>query len=225
MEFGVIGKTPRELDQFFTRPELASECIQLLTCLLNSGDLTDFDTLLEPACGEGAFIYALSRLGHVTTTNVNKSDPLSCEATKINVIAMDIDAKDEEMRQDFLQFTYKRQGPCLTIGTPPFGKNGVMAVKFFNKAAEFSKVIAFIVPRSFYKKTIQDKLDSNFFLVQEYALPKGSFIKSSIYSSSPASFSVHCVFQVWTRLDCIDLFYPQVVAHQDKGELGKIRDY
>ena len=53
---------------------------------------------------------------------------------------------------------------CLAhdLGNPPFGKNCSLAIKFFNKAAEFADLIAFIIPRTFKRISIQNKLNLNF---------------------------------------------------------------
>ena len=37
---------------------------------------------------------------------------------------------------------------------PPFGKVSSLAIRFFNKCAQFSDVIAFIIPRTFNKVSV-----------------------------------------------------------------------
>ena len=53
----------------------------------------------------------------------------------------------------------------LVIGNPPFGKISSLAVKFFNKSAEYADVIAFIVPRTLkeylYKKQVEYEFSPN----------------------------------------------------------------
>jgi hypothetical protein len=55
----------------------------------------------------------------------------------------------------------------LTITNPPFGRNNSLSIPFFNKAAQVSDVIVFIVPRSWRKWSVQNRLDQNFHLVRD----------------------------------------------------------
>ena len=132
---GVIGKNPREFDQFFTKDCVAEKCVNYLESII-SCDFDSFDCIVEPSFGQGAFVKAIS----------NKI------SSKEKLIYVDIDSADEKYRYDFLKDNYtinmvkkvKKKCGCLTIGNPPFGKNSSLAIAFFNKAAEFSDVIAFI---------------------------------------------------------------------------------
>ena len=68
-----------------------------------------------------------------------------------------------------------------------------MAVKFFNKAAEFSDAIAFILPKTFKKDSIQNRLDANFHLIYEEIVPENSFLfDGEIYD-------VWCCAQIWLK--------------------------
>ena len=72
---------------------------------------------------------------------------------------------------DQLQHKYTpRYKSCLTIGNPPFGKNSSLAISFFNKAAEFSDIIAFILPQTFSKDSVKNRLNLSFFLIMEVIL-------------------------------------------------------
>jgi len=185
-EGGVRGSQPREFDQFFTQPSLARACVANLASLLTV-PLTFFDTILEPSFGDGAFLEALY--------DVSVFQP------KLKFV--DIDAKEICYRADFLKdniidknsfhTTSPPKKTCLTIGNPPFGKNANLAIAFFNKAALFSDVIAFIVPKTFKKASLVNKLDRNMFLIKEKKVRKDGFIfEGEIYN-------VPCVFQVWVH--------------------------
>jgi hypothetical protein len=86
---------------------------------------------------------------------------------------------------------------CLTVGNPPFGKNACKAIQFFNKAANFSSVIAFVVPRTFCKAGTQDRLDRHFFLAAQRPMEDDAFVYEG------KAYNVPCVFQVW-----INMLYP-----------------
>ena len=98
--------------------------------------------------------------------------------------------------QDFftLQLTNKRH-PILFVGNPPFGLNSSLAVKFFNHAAGIADKegdeIAFIVPATFRRFSVQNRLDLNYHCRFTEEIPMGSFI--------PKTMHARCVFQIWQR--------------------------
>jgi len=75
------------------------------------------------------------------------------------------------IKMDFLKFKPKENKKYLIIGNPPFGRSSSIAIKFFNKAALFSDCIAFILPRTFKRVSIQNRLDLNFSLIYTKDLP------------------------------------------------------
>lgn len=128
---GVVGETPKELDQYFTKQSIAIECVtQHLETLLKDSSLglSVFSTILEPSFGGGSFLVALQKYAS-------------------QLLYFDIDAVDEKHKRDFLlpdQLADVRS-PTLTIGNPPFSsgtRGNSVACAFFNRAAEFSEVIA-----------------------------------------------------------------------------------
>jgi len=201
MDILVRGESPRVHDQFFTSTQTTRECVTVLENELVI-PLQKFDVILEPSCGEGAFLKALP-----------------ADIPPARLIYMDIDAADSSLRKDFLtaevipkkyaHASKKRPfaGPsekgrtstCLTIGNPPFGKNATTALAFFNRAALFSDVIAFILPKTFCKNSMKDRMSREFFLLRETPLEGERFI----FEGKPAA--VPCVFQVWFHRDAQQL--------------------
>jgi len=165
----------KDLDQFYTNKEVAKEFYNYLD---HQFSLEDY-FLIEPSSGEGAF----SDLFHS------------------NSISLDLDPKkDYIIKQDFFDFNFSSLDisiPVFSIGNPPFGKNSSLAVKFFNKSAEYSKYIAFIIPKTFKKVSVQNKLNLSFHLIQEIELQKNSFV----FNNQP--YDVPCVFQVWEKKDLL----------------------
>ena len=107
-------------------------------------------------------------------------------------IGLDIEPKYEGIiQQDFLSYTPTNQS-YICIGNPPFGRVSSLAIKFFNKCAQFSDCIAFIIPRTFNKVSVQNKLNLNFILQYSEDLPL-----------NPCCFtpkmSAKCCFQIWIR--------------------------
>jgi len=159
----------RQLDQFYTKPDIAKLCFSYVEKFYA---IKQFDLILEPSAGTGSFYNLLPVDTRIGVDIEPKADGIIC--------------------MNF--FDYKIHGlKCLTIGNPPFGKNSSLAVKFFNHAATFSDVIAFILPKTFKKDSVTSRLDLNFSLIVEYDLPENSFEFDGI------SYDVPCVFQIWDK--------------------------
>lgn len=164
----------RDLDQFYTNSDIALKCYDLLQGVLAQNNIKP-TIWLEPSAGSGAFFSIVS-------------------GSKLGI---DIDPKiDKVVKADFLEYSLKDEG-YITIGNPPFGKNSSLAIKFFNKCSEVSKVVAFIVPKTFKKDSVQKKLNNHMHLAFEWDVPSNSFnIKKEIVD-------VPCVFQVWIKQDIV----------------------
>jgi hypothetical protein len=133
-------------EQFYTPPAIAESIIKIVQKRL--GNLSGY-TLLEPAGGTGSFIEAARRHG----------------LTK--VISFDIEPHHKKIKLgDFLDQEITRKG-LITVSNPPFGRNNSLSIPFFNKAAQVSDLIVFIVPRSWRKWSVQNRLNQNFHLVRD----------------------------------------------------------
>lgn len=161
----------RSLDQFYTNDNIALKCFNILK---NHVDITNYDHYLEPSAGKGAFYKLL---------NNEKR------------IGLDIDPKYEGIiRQDYFEYTHIVNKKYLVIGNPPFGKISSTAVKFYNKSAEFADCIAFIIPRTFKRVSIQNQLNMNFKLLHNEDLP----MKPCCFTPK---MSAKCCFQIWIKSD------------------------
>lgn len=163
----------RELDQFYTNPKIAKKYFEITKKMIK--DL-DSKILLEPSAGSGSF------------SDLFISD--------YQFLALDLDPKKSYIqKQDFFDFQINDflEHEIVTIGNPPFGKNSSLAVKFFNKAAEFSEYICFVIPKTFKKDSLINRLNKNMFLIFQEDLDKNSFI----FNDKP--YDVPCVFQIWKK--------------------------
>lgn len=150
-------------DKFYTKPEIAAQFLREL-------DLSSYSLIIEPSAGNGSFSNFIP-----------------------NCIALDIEPENDKIvKQDFFMYEPQR-GNILVVGNPPFGEQSTMAIQFFNHAAKFAKTIAFVLPRSFKKVSIQNKLDLSFWLIREVEIPKNSFLLQE------QDYDVPCVFQIWKR--------------------------
>lgn len=84
----------------------------------------------------------------------------------------------------------------LVCGNPPFGQQNTLAIEFFNEAATFCDTIAFILPLSFKKDSVQNRLDLNFHLENELMLNNCEFLLKD-----EERIKVPCVFQIWRKKD------------------------
>lgn len=159
----------RQLDKFYTHPDVAAKCLRVFE-KVSGLTLNDASCIVEPSAGNGSFLNHLP--SHTIGLDISPEHP----AVK---------------RQNF--FTYKRKRPAIVLGNPPFGKNAHLAVRFFNHAAGFAEWIGFIVPRSFEKTSVQNRLDPNFHLRHSLPLDTQSFL----FQNSP--YCVPCVFQIWEK--------------------------
>lgn len=168
-------KGKRELDQFYTRPEIARRCMTLVAAAVSKHVDGVIGTWLEPSAGMGAFLDLMPtpRLG------------------------LDLDpAHEEVVPEDFLLWKggTRLPGPVVTVGNPPFGKNASLALRFVNHAASFSSLVCMILPRTFEKASMQAKVAKTHHLVETHTLDPDSF------SFDGANYSVPCCFQIWKRM-------------------------
>lgn len=158
------------LDKFYTIQSVAQDCIDRVNTIES---LSNFEYIIEPSAGNGSFFNL-----------INHS----------NKIGIDISPECESIiKQDFFTFTPPNTSQrILVIGNPPFGKISSLAVKFFNHAAKWADIIAFIIPKTFRKVSIQNRLDLSFHIIEDIDIP-----------DKPCSFTppmnVKCCFQIWKR--------------------------
>ena len=73
------------------------------------------------------------------------------------------------MPQDFLKYfphsnTFNK---IHVIGNPPFGRQSSLAIKFIRHSAKFCNTISFILPKSFKKDSMRNKVPLDFHLIHE----------------------------------------------------------
>ena len=181
-------------EQYYTPPELAAALVAEVAGLVD-----DFSsrTVLEPAGGTGSFVDAAKALG-------------------AKVISFDIEPKHASVAlADFL-LSDPGVSNAVTISNPPFGRNNSLSIPFFNHAAEYSEYIAFIVPRSWRKWSVINRLDRRFHLMIDHDI-EVSYQDASGKTLSERKLLATC-FQVYQRRD---LLRDRVVV-QDLGVVEKV---
>lgn len=159
------------LDQFYTNDEIALKCYNKVLEHIN---IDDYDIILEPSAGKGGFYKNFPN---------NKRLGLDLEPKYNGII-----------KKDYFDFIPENNKKYCVIGNPPFGKVSSTAIKFFNKSAEFSDIVAFIIPRTFKRVSVQNKLDLNFHLIYNEDLP----LKPCCFEPN---MDAKCCFQIWKKMD------------------------
>ena len=181
-------------EQYYTPKDLADELVKLT---LKAIPRATERTFLEPAGGTGSFIEALNMAGITAVTSVDKypMHPGVIQADFLEWETMDTD--------------------LLTISNPPFGRNNALSVPFFNRAAKFSSHIAFLVPRSWRKWSVQNRLDTRFHLVLDVdvAVQYEDVLGAKIAKRN----DLRTCFQIWEKR----LELRPVIAVPDNGFIQK----
>jgi hypothetical protein len=194
------------VDKFYTIPAISEKCLNRVG---ERYDWSTWDVVVEPSAGGGSFF---------TRIPTDKK------------IGLDISPTHKEiLKQDFLtyellppppppppqpQYADTPQRRILVVGNPPFGRVSSLAVKFFNHASNWANVIAFIVPRTFRRISLQNKLNTTFHLVFDEDIPM-----------EPCSFEppmmAKCCFQIWEKSETIRRPIVQLsTVHADWEFLG-----
>lgn len=171
----------------YTRPGGAFRCLHFLEDVFPS--YADVDVILDPNVGDGAFFKMLP-----------KDKRLGIDACPTIDGVKDISFLHE--------FSPELGKTYAVIGTPPFNRSNKEAIRFFNKAAEFAEVIAFIVPRNFNRITVQNMLSLDMHLQYSVNLT----LKKEYFHPS---LKKRVCFQVWIRQTVPRKQVPMPEFHKD----------
>jgi hypothetical protein len=162
-----------EKDQYYTKLPVAANCIGQI--LKVCSDPTTYQWI-EPSAGSGSFLNALP--------------------AGIDTLGIDIEPKCSGiLAGDFLSWTPTTERKRVVFGNPPFGRQGSLAKSFIKHAAQFADIIAFILPRSFVKPSMNRAFPLRFHCVYSEELEKNSFMVNE------KDHDVPCVFQIWVKKD------------------------
>jgi len=165
-------------EQFYTPRKLALELVETALPYLPPASQTTF---LEPAAGNGSFVEALSEIGAHKVISLDRYPAIATI-----------------QQADFLQSEFAETN-LVTITNPPFGRNNALSIPFFNHAAKFSQTICFLVPRSWRKWSVTNRLDLRFHLVHDSDV----FVSYEDKAGDPIrqKNGLRTCFQIWQRRD------------------------
>jgi predicted RNA methylase len=174
----------KKWDQYYTDRTVARWCYWLVLWHF------PFNTfhIVEPSAGDGAFVDVMP-----PDTEAYDTDP----------------QRPYIIQKDFLSVKLSSANKIAVIGNPPFGVQGALAVAFFNHAASMADVIGMILPASFQRDSMQNKLNEYFHLVSQTVLPDKSFLFCGKKHHVPA------VFQIWKRRNVKRVKAPAGRTHPD----------
>ena len=186
-------------EQFYTPTDLA---LRLATLVSDQVGSFKDKTVIEPAGGTGSFLQA-------------------AKALKANqLISFDIEPKAEGvLLADFLLETkgLEKISDAITISNPPFGRNNSLSIPFFNKAAQHSQYIAFVVPRSWRKWSVLNRLNRNFHLIhdEDLSIDYVDELGEMVWQKA----RLNTCFQIWERRAELR----PVIKVKDQGLLSKVK--
>ncbi len=165
------------IDKFYTKENIVNFCIELINKHIDINKNNDL--IIEPSAGNGVFISSIKKLSN-------------------NYLFYDLKPENPDIiKKNFLKFNYNsilnKYDKIHIIGNPPFGRQSTLAIQFIKKCCCFSNSISFILPRSFKKDSIKNKIPLNFHLLIQKDLPKYSF------TINGNDYDVPCVFQIWIK--------------------------
>lgn len=182
----------RSADQFYTKQSVADHCLGIVSMHF---DIRAY-RLFEPSAGKGAFYKRMPQ----------------------GSVGIDIAPKYPGiMKADFFEYRIKSDRPVGIVGNPPFGRNASLAVRFVNRGSHQADFIAMILPRSFRKASIENRVDRYLHLLYEEVLPRDSFEFEGKQRNVPS------VFQIWVRRSWKRKLRPVVTKHRD-FDLGTPED-
>ncbi|NBU32584.1 MAG: hypothetical protein EBS36_05395 [Actinobacteria bacterium] len=182
-------------EQFYTPLETAEWVVETV---LNEVSDARNKTWLEPSAGSGVFLSALAKFG------IN------------DVLAMDIEpAHPKVKRADFLTWE-STNSDLVAVGNPPFGRNNSLSIPFFNKSAQLCSTIAFIVPRSWRKWSVTNRLSLDFTCTfdEDLAVNYVDVHGKEIYAKN----NLRTCLQIWTKTST----RREVVSIADNGFVEKV---
>ena len=175
------GKFRKGLDKYYTAPAVAAACVTKLLEYLDPVAAAGAQWI-EPSAGAGVFV-----------------DSLKAAVPGANCLAIDLEpgaaAAAGVEKADFMAWEPPATAsPRIVFGNPPFGIQSAHAIAFMKRAESLgAEIVAFILPRSFEKPSLQNRVPRIFELVTSIRLAQDAFLVNDL------PYDVPCCFQVWRR--------------------------
>ena len=185
------NKPNNSLDKFYTQKQVAKLCCDLFKCHITINP--DKDIIIEPSVGTGSFIEPLLKI----TKNIKCYD-IDNSLFNINHEYQNTLYTKYVQNLDFLSIdasNFKQYDNIYVVGNPPFGRQSTMAIKFIEYMCTFCNAFGLILPKSFLKPTLYNKINNSFHLLYYTDLSNNSFI----YNNN--DYNVPCIFAIYIKRD------------------------
>lgn len=176
------------LDKFYTDPAVAIALKQHTYALLGA-DRPKY--VMEPSAGGGAFLED----GDAVVSFDLSPDVKGGRTLQHDQLGFDTEHRGG-LDPDFLRIVHEEAGEgrnILVIGNPPFGERSALAVQFVNEYLGVGGVVAFVIPVTFKKWSVQKRIRPDAQLIANWHVPADAF---HLPDGSP--YRIRCVFQVWS---------------------------
>ena len=173
------GLKRNTIDKYYTKDRVVETCLAAFKTHVKIGKK---DLCIEPSAGNGSFIPGIKAL--FKQYRFYDLEPEHAEIIKQDYLLFNADALIDPS---------ETIGKIHVIGNPPFGRQSSLAIKFIKKSCEFCNSIAFILPKSFKKDSLQKTFPLNFHLILETDLPDKAFLVDDVEHNVPS------VFQIWVK--------------------------
>jgi hypothetical protein len=175
------GKFRKGLDKYYTAPTVAAACVMKLVEYLGPASALDAQWI-EPSAGAGVFVDSLKAAVPLATCLAIDLEPAAAGIETADFMVWEPPAKAEQQQQR------------IVIGNPPFGSQSSLAVAFMKRAESLgADIIGFILPRSFEKPSLQNRVPAIFELVSSTRVAQDAFLVNG------EPYDVPCCFQLWRR--------------------------
>ena len=173
-----VGLLRDTKDKFYTKNNISKLCLENYKEII---DISVNDLCIEPSAGSGSFLEYIKEC-----FNNYKFYDIEPNNSEINI--------QDYLKLDIGQFK-NYNNKIHVIGNPPFGRQSSLAIKFIRTSCKFCDYIGFILPKSFKKDSMKNKIPLNFHNIFEKDLPPNSFLVDN------KTHDVPCIFQIWEKRD------------------------
>lgn len=176
-----------KLDKYYTKNEIVEFCTNKIETILNINYKKDL--IIEPSVGNGSFINNINKLcKNKILIEIDESHK-ECLYNKYKL------KKNELVFLDFLDYDYynvlNKFDNIHVIGNPPFGTKSSKAIKFIKHSCKFCTSFSFILPKSFKKDSLIQKIPKNFHNLLTIDLSLNSFFYNDTIYNVPCIFSIY----------------------------------
>jgi hypothetical protein len=172
-------------DSFFTSKDTAEKCLSIAMDYFQKNNVnTNEFFFIEPGAGDGGFYDILPHNNKIGIDIINR--------------------RKDVINANFLEWYPNEDKKYISIGNPPFGVRGAIALAFINRCFLFSEYVAFILPMSFHS----NGKGSNMKRVTGGHLVVSEILENEKYYSpdNQKEIKVNTLFQIWKKGEGLGLF-------------------